>query len=375
VLKETGIESRSLSDYVASLSNIFPSGWHALAGEWLDRADSICQRHAGGPAAARRRRKRFLIRAHIGNYSLFVSGSSRIAGKSRESRSPDLSFYERHGPSNYRAAAGHKSPARLRRQRVGQLAEISAPSAAALNRLSDTCFISTRPRGPRSSPRENDVVSDIQRLFERTYAAAGVNLEDCLIDRHRCGQLSVWPGAQARELSDLARTFLRRIGDDLHIGISYSQWLIEESSGMIRGAASAMQTSASSSPSWRNQSRAPRCARLSPRGAGNETRTSLAPRTASAGWILIRSPALRRFFRRPAGISRTSTSRWLRFHLSPVMPEGYSDPNLRGRYAETTQLAKHYTACLDASTARGASMKSVFSTRSTTRRKSSTSSR
>ena len=41
--------------------------------------------------------------------------------------------------------------------------------------------------------------SEIQRLFERTYAQVGINLEDCLIDRHRCGQLSRLAGASARE--------------------------------------------------------------------------------------------------------------------------------------------------------------------------------
>ena len=70
--------------------------------------------------------------------------------------------------------------------------------------------------------------SDIQRLFERTYAAVGINLEDCLIDRHRCGQLSRLAGASARELSELARTFLRRVNGNLHIGIYYSNWLIEQ---------------------------------------------------------------------------------------------------------------------------------------------------
>ena len=55
--------------------------------------------------------------------------------------------------------------------------------------------------------------SQIQRLFERTYAQVGINLEDCLIDRTRSAQLSVLAGTSARELSELARTFLRRAGD------------------------------------------------------------------------------------------------------------------------------------------------------------------
>ena len=70
--------------------------------------------------------------------------------------------------------------------------------------------------------------SQIQRLFERTYAQVGINLEDCLIDRTRCAQLSMLAGKSALELSELARTFLRRAGDQLYVGIYYSRWLIEQ---------------------------------------------------------------------------------------------------------------------------------------------------
>src|SRR5256885_7423834 len=70
--------------------------------------------------------------------------------------------------------------------------------------------------------------SQIQRLFERTYAQVGINLEDCLIDRGRCAQLTKLAGASARELSELARTFLRTADDRLYVGIYYSNWLIEQ---------------------------------------------------------------------------------------------------------------------------------------------------
>src|SRR5471032_1554963 len=70
--------------------------------------------------------------------------------------------------------------------------------------------------------------SEIQKLFERTYASVGINLEDCLISRQRCGQLSRLAGASARELSELARTFLRTSNDQLYVGIYYSRWLIEQ---------------------------------------------------------------------------------------------------------------------------------------------------
>jgi hypothetical protein len=54
------------------------------------------------------------------------------------------------------------------------------------------------------------------------------------------------------------------------------------------------------------------------------------------------------FFRKAQRVSRTDR-RWLRFHLFTSQTAGsYADPNLRGRYLETTGLARRYTACLDA---------------------------
>ena len=75
---------------------------------------------------------------------------------------------------------------------------------------------------------QSTLFSEIQNLFERTYPRVGINLEDCLIDSDRCGHLSRLAGASARELSDLARTFLRRSGDQLYVGIYYSRWLIDQ---------------------------------------------------------------------------------------------------------------------------------------------------
>src|ERR1700740_2152711 len=55
--------------------------------------------------------------------------------------------------------------------------------------------------------------SEVQRLFERTYANVGINLEDCLIDRTRCRQLTRLAGGGAEDTTLKAR--LRRIdGED-----------------------------------------------------------------------------------------------------------------------------------------------------------------
>lgn len=192
--------------------------------------------------------------------------------------------------------------------------------------------------------------SDIQRLFERTYAAAGINLEDCLIDRHRCGQLSRLAGAQARELSDLARTFLRRIGDNLHIGIYYSRWLIEELErhDPRRGISDANIRQLIAFVEEINHAlHAALAFRRGIREIESEDFARNLELQAQVDTYLVLLLFVG-FFRRSQRISRADR-RWLRFHLFASQSDGaYSDPNLRGRYAETTRLAKHYTACLDA---------------------------
>ena len=192
--------------------------------------------------------------------------------------------------------------------------------------------------------------SEIQRLFERTYAAVGINLEDCLIDRQRCGHLSRLAGASARELSELARTFLRSTGDHLHIGIYYSQWLIEqlENHDPRRGLSDANIRQLIAFVEEINH--ALHAALQFQRGVRAIHREDFARNLelqaqVDTYLVLLLFVA---FFRKTQRISRTD-HRWLRFHLfSRHHPRAYADANLRGRYLETTELAEQYTRCLDA---------------------------
>jgi hypothetical protein len=192
--------------------------------------------------------------------------------------------------------------------------------------------------------------SEIQRLFERTYAAVGVNLEDCLIDRHRCGQLSRLAGASARELSELARTFLRRVDDRLYVGIYYSQWLIEqlEKHDPRRGLSDANIQSLIAFVEEINH--ALHAALQFQRGVREIHHEDFARNLelqaqVDTYLVLLLFVA---FFRRTQKISRADR-RWLRFHLfSRHDAAAYRDPNLRGRYLETTELAARYTGFLDA---------------------------
>ncbi|MEQ1860922.1 MAG: hypothetical protein ABMA13_13385 [Chthoniobacteraceae bacterium] len=140
VLKETGIESRPLSDYVASLLETFSdrarmrSPADGSTGPIQYVSDMLVALRGASPTQT------FLIRAHIGNYSLFVSGIFRESVENRAQRgAPDLSFYEDMGRSSYRAAAGHRVARTASLSEVYErLSDRFHDVRCALNRLSDS---------------------------------------------------------------------------------------------------------------------------------------------------------------------------------------------------------------------------------------------
>lgn len=190
---------------------------------------------------------------------------------------------------------------------------------------------------------------EIQHLFERTYASVGINLEDCLIDRRRCGQLSRLAGASARELSELARTFLRTADDQLYVGIYYSRWLIDQlerhdprnglSDRNIRSLivfVEEINHALHASLQFKDGVRTI--------ATESFARNLELQARVDTYMVLLLFVA---FFRRTQKLSRTDR-RWLRFHMfGRSNPEVYSDPNLRGRYLETDELAVAYTSYLD----------------------------
>src|SRR5439155_2985539 len=191
--------------------------------------------------------------------------------------------------------------------------------------------------------------SQIQKLFERTYAQVGINLEDCLIDRYRCRQLSILAGKSARELSDLARTFLRATDDRLYVGIYYSRWLIEQlerhdpraglSDHNIRSLIAFVEEinhALHAALQFKNGTREI--------ASENFARNLELQARVDTYLVLLLFVA---FFRNTQKVSRTDR-RWLRFHLfAAENPGAFQSANLRSRYLETTELAARYTEFLD----------------------------
>ena len=191
--------------------------------------------------------------------------------------------------------------------------------------------------------------SQIQRLFERTYAQVGINLEDCLIDRTRCAQLSILAGRSARELSELARTFLRCAGDQLYVGIYYSRWLIEQLEQHDPRAGLGERNIRLLIMFVEEINHALHAALQFKSGmrqiASEDFARNLELQAQVDTYLVLLLFVA--FFRKTQRVSRTDR-RWLRFHLfARQCPEAFRDTNLRGRYFETSQLATSYTRYLD----------------------------
>jgi len=109
VLKQTGLNDRGTSDYVASLLEKFSQTTQMRSP--ADGRDMPIQYVSDMMVALRDAspQQTFLIRAHMGNYALFISGIFHETVESRSQRgAPDVSFYEDIGRSSYRAVAQHR---------------------------------------------------------------------------------------------------------------------------------------------------------------------------------------------------------------------------------------------------------------------------
>lgn len=139
VLQQAGIKDRKLCDYVASLLETFsriggmqaPSLAQERGRQYISDMLIALTRATSEQA--------FLLRAHVGNYSLFISGIFHENTQRRSLRgAPDLKFYEQIGRTNYQMLASHATARRCELNDVFEgLAERFHEVRLALNQLSD----------------------------------------------------------------------------------------------------------------------------------------------------------------------------------------------------------------------------------------------
>ena len=140
VLRQAGINDRKLCDYVASVLETFSriSGLPAPHLPPDERgpqyiSDMLIALTKATPEQA------FLLRAHVGNYSLFISGIFHENTQRRSLRGgPDMKFYEQVGRTNYQMVASHATARRCELSDVyEELADRFRDVRFALNQLSE----------------------------------------------------------------------------------------------------------------------------------------------------------------------------------------------------------------------------------------------
>jgi hypothetical protein len=139
-LRSAGEDDRVLADYLASLLLNFGLGQRATrVAERDDEVyDTLAELLGGvdGPDA----RRAFLVRAHLGNYALWLSGvfPEHIASRHWRRGAPDLDYFEAMGRKGYELAAGHRLAAEHGLTGLyGKAAERFPVLRVALNRVSD----------------------------------------------------------------------------------------------------------------------------------------------------------------------------------------------------------------------------------------------
>ena len=111
VLKRASLDERALTDYVAAVLLAFahinqlrpPDEKNPTARSFTYVSDLLTQLNACSPEQA------FVLRTHLGNYTLFLSGMflERVHAHAERRGAPGLSFYEAVGQSSYRSVAQH----------------------------------------------------------------------------------------------------------------------------------------------------------------------------------------------------------------------------------------------------------------------------
>jgi hypothetical protein len=110
VFRGSGLKERELADYVAEVLAEFSQTHRTQmrVNDQAQRADYFVDMLAALKTADDI--TSFFIRAHMGNYSLFLSGvfPDHIRMRSERKGAPDIRFYEEIGRSSFRAASDHR---------------------------------------------------------------------------------------------------------------------------------------------------------------------------------------------------------------------------------------------------------------------------
>ncbi|MBX3746033.1 MAG: hypothetical protein KF833_12075 [Verrucomicrobiae bacterium] len=139
VLRRAGIDDRRLADYVAEVLVGFTHADNATPRD----AEGRPMRYVFEMLAAMDKaddRTRFLIQAHLGNHTLFVTGlfPEHLRWRSDRRGAPGIGYYEGMGRSSFKAASDHRLASRYELDGIlADLSEAFGEVRQALNDLTD----------------------------------------------------------------------------------------------------------------------------------------------------------------------------------------------------------------------------------------------
>lgn len=161
-LRQAGEGDRALADYVASILLHFGVRDRATRiGEADDEVyGTLAELLAAADSADARRS--FLVRAHLGNYALWLSGlfPDRVEGRRWRRGGPSLDYYEEMGRRGFRLAADHRLAVDYGMAALFALAaERFAVLRVALNSISDRLLFPTHHSPERLMRQVRDSVA------------------------------------------------------------------------------------------------------------------------------------------------------------------------------------------------------------------------
>lgn len=142
-LLETGIDDRTLADYIAAILIDFGNEDRAyrVDADGPDRFFYLVDLVAASDTPDGRRQ--FMVRAHLGNYALWLSGifPDYVTARVHRRGAPGIGYFEAMGATGYRLAADTPTAADHGLDTLFRLAADSFPDLrVALNRISDRYF-------------------------------------------------------------------------------------------------------------------------------------------------------------------------------------------------------------------------------------------
>jgi len=149
-LRGVGIDDATLSDYLGALVLEFGIRDQAHRITPMDDAVYAYLADVVADLDGADERRGFLLRAHLGNFSLWMAGMfpDYIAARKARKGGPDLEYYEALGAHGYRLAAEHRLARACGLETLFErIAEAFAPVRVGLNRLSDAGLF-PRASGP-----------------------------------------------------------------------------------------------------------------------------------------------------------------------------------------------------------------------------------